>query len=101
MGMTDVFIIPRYAKLVGDYINKNLLPGSKIAWLGQQPPGSYSDMFDAINDRIFVEGIEHHFHDIRACRVSPGRIDAWWSHAGSPPPWHVVQWDVHTHGMMS
>tara|TARA_R110000824_G_scaffold40667_16_gene121711 strand:+ start:2590 stop:3216 length:627 start_codon:yes stop_codon:yes gene_type:complete len=82
MGMTDIFIIPRYAKLVGDYINKNLLPESKIAWLGQQPPGNYSDMFDAINKKISVEGIEHHFYDIKEC-TAPG------AH-------YFVQWDVHT-----
>jgi len=81
VGMTDAFLIPKYAKLVGDYINKNLRPGNKIAWLGQQPPGSYSDMFDAINRKISIEGVEHHFYDIEHC---------------APSSRHVVRWDVHT-----
>lgn len=64
MGMTDHFIIPKYAHLVGDYINENLKPGNKVAWLGQQQIGKYSDMFSCINLKIQVEGLEHHFYDI-------------------------------------
>ncbi len=82
MGMTDAFIIPEYAELVGSYINKKLSAGSKIAWLGQQPPGNYSDMFDEINKRVSVEGIEHHFYDIEECKDASG--------------YRFTRWDVHS-----
>ena len=36
MGMTDYWIVPRYQRIIGEYINSNLKPGDKIAWLGQQ-----------------------------------------------------------------
>lgn len=64
MGMTDKFIMPKYAQCVGDYINENLKPGAKIAWLGQQQVGKYSDMFLHIHLNIKVENLEHHFYDI-------------------------------------
>ena len=64
MGITDNFIIPKYASLVGDYVNKNLKPGDKIAWLGQQQKNKYSAMFKIIERSIEVENLEHHFYDI-------------------------------------
>lgn len=64
MGMTDHFIIPRYGRWVGKYINDNLKPGNKIAWLGQQQKDKYSDMFLAIEERIKIKDLEHHFYDI-------------------------------------
>lgn len=64
MGMTDQFIIPQYSKLVGDFINKNMSPGCKIAWLGQQQKDKYSDMFKGIESNIEVPGLVHHFYDI-------------------------------------
>ena len=64
MGMTDQFIIPKYAHWVGDHINENLKSGAKIAWLGQQQVGKYSDMFLNISSRLNVENLEHHFYDI-------------------------------------
>ena len=64
MGMTDQFIIPQYSRLVGDYINKNLKSGDKIAWLGQQQRDKYSDMFVGIQNNISIENLTHHFYDI-------------------------------------
>lgn len=64
MGLTDGFIIPKYAHYVSDYINHTLEPGSKIAWLGQQQRDKYSNMFAGINAHIRVKNLEHHFYDI-------------------------------------
>tara|TARA_Y100001937_G_scaffold56272_1_gene77390 strand:- start:809 stop:1426 length:618 start_codon:yes stop_codon:yes gene_type:complete len=64
VGMTDQFIIPQYSRLVGDYINKNLKSGDKIAWLGQQQRDKYSDMFSGIENNIKVKNLTHHFYDI-------------------------------------
>jgi len=64
MGMTDHFIIPRYGQWVGEYVNNNLKPGGKIAWLGQQQRGKYSDMLLAIEKHIKIKDLEHHFYDI-------------------------------------
>jgi len=80
--MTDAFIIPKYAELVGNYINNKLTRSSKVAWLGQQPPGNYSDMFDEINNRVSVKEVEHHFYDIENCLNSKGH--------------NFTQWDVHS-----
>ena len=62
--MTDGWIMPRYKKLIGEYINNNLKPGDKIAWLGQQQENKYSTMFEKIKLDINIENLEHHFYDI-------------------------------------
>ena len=41
MGMTDYWIVPRHQRIIGEYINSNLKPGDKIAWLGQQQESKY------------------------------------------------------------
>jgi hypothetical protein len=80
MGLTDQFIIPKYSRLVGDYINKNLKPGNKIAWLGQQQRDKYSDMFVGIQNNINVSNLAHHFYDIENDHNPPDSF----------------KWDVHS-----
>ena len=65
MGMTDQFIIPKYSSIVSEFINKNLKPNSKIAWLGQQQEDKYSDMYRGISRYIKVPNLIHHFYDIK------------------------------------
>ena len=64
MGMTDQWIMPVYAEILSKYIDENVDPGGKIAWLGQQQANKYSDMYQRIVEKTNQKQIEHHFYDI-------------------------------------
>lgn len=79
MGMTDQWIMPVYAEILSKYIDENVDPGGKIAWLGQQQANKYSDMYQRIVEKTNQKQIEHHFYDILN---------------DDDPPYNY-KWDVH------
>jgi hypothetical protein len=63
MGMSDSVVMPLYSQKVSEYINENMEPGQKIAWLGQQYK-DYTEMFDGIVSKVEVGDLTHHFYDV-------------------------------------
>ena len=63
MGLTDFEIMAKYTPKIADILN-DLDEGSRVAWLGQQPPGGdHLHLYNSIMSGV-VPNLEHHFYDL-------------------------------------
>jgi len=65
MGTSDIRIFPHLEQALSKYVSR-LVPGSKVAWLGQVSPGNPNHNI-VIHDMFlhYIEtDIEHHYYDI-------------------------------------